>query len=125
MEAVVTNQLNMKVLLAITTLIAVTSCAPRYLVIPIEDVDFDSSSLLPSLPVYRIPALARQARAAQDEDSYQIAPDPRQYQQDTSASNAYSAPAAGGPDHVDYGAYTGGYGAFGWYTDHPVLLVGH
>ena len=40
-------------------------------------------------------------------------------------SNAYAAPAAGGPDHVDYGAYTGGYGAFGWYTDHPVLLAGH
>jgi hypothetical protein len=27
-----------------------------------------------------------------------------------------------GPDYVDYGAYTGGYGAFGWYTDHPVLI---
>ena len=41
-------------------------------------------------------------------------------------SNAYAAPhAAAGPDHVDYGAYTGGYGAFGWYTDHPVLLTGH
>lgn len=26
----------------------------------------------------------------------------------------------GGNDYVDYGAYTGGYGAFGWYTDHPV-----
>ena len=42
------------------------------------------------------------------------------------SSNAYSAPhASAGPDHVDYGAYTGGYGAFGWYTDHPVLLTGH
>ena len=41
-------------------------------------------------------------------------------------SNAYAAPAGhAGPDHVDYGAYTGGYGAFGWYTDHPVLLTGH
>ena len=41
-------------------------------------------------------------------------------------SNAYDAPPpSGGPDHVDYGAYTGGYGAFGWYTDHPVLLAGH
>merc|ERR1719211_554120 len=45
---------------------------------------------------------------------------------ETAASNAYAAPHAApahaGPDHVDYGAYTGGYGAFGWYTDHPVLL---
>ena len=40
--------------------------------------------------------------------------------------NAYAAPAGhAGRDHVDYGAYTGGYGAFGWYTDHPVLLNGH
>jgi len=28
----------------------------------------------------------------------------------------------GGDDHVDYGAYTGSYGAFGWYSDHPVCL---
>jgi len=26
---------------------------------------------------------------------------------------------------VDYGAYTGGYGAFGWYSDHPVVLLSH
>merc|ERR1711910_254630 len=71
-------------------------------------------------------------RAGQDEDSYQSAPyvpyaddaQPRDAQ--ASGSNAYSAPhASAGPDHVDYGAYTGGYGAFGWYTDHPVLLTGH
>ena len=38
----------------------------------------------------------------------------------------YSSPgyANAGPDYVDYGAYTGGYGAFGWYTDHPVLVHG-
>jgi len=23
-------------------------------------------------------------------------------------------------EYVDYGAYTGGWGAFGWYSDHPV-----
>ena len=28
--------------------------------------------------------------------------------------------AYGGDDYVDYGAYTGKKGAFGWYTDHPV-----
>merc|ERR1712083_766551 len=28
-------------------------------------------------------------------------------------------PAFAGGDAVDYGAYTGGYGAFGWYSDHP------
>jgi hypothetical protein len=37
----------------------------------------------------------------------------------------FSAPSSygsQGPDYVDYGAYTGGYGAFGWYSDHPVLI---
>ena len=38
-------------------------------------------------------------------------------------STAFEAPHADpDPDHVDYGAYTGQYGAHGWYTDHPVLL---
>merc|ERR1712212_635249 len=61
--------LNMKVFIALAALVAVSSGAPRYLVIPIEDVDFGNSNL--RLPVYRMPAgLARQARAAQ-EDQYQ------------------------------------------------------
>merc|ERR1712042_403954 len=114
----VTHCLNMKVFIALAALVAVSSGAPRYLVIPIEDVDFGNSNL--RLPVYRMPGLARQARAAQ-EDQYQ-GPN---YDAALAASNAYAAPAPAGPDHVDYGAYTGGYGAFGWYTDHPVLLAGH
>merc|ERR1711936_676214 len=78
----------------------------------------------------RNPGLARQARMAQEEqDSYQSAPSflppASQYAdaRDDSAGSASGAPAYGapgpaphaGPDHVDYGAYTGGYGAFGWY----------
>jgi len=34
----------------------------------------------------------------------------------------YGGGHAGGDDHVDYGAYTGSHGAFGWYSDHPVLV---
>merc|ERR1711983_87140 len=64
----VTHCLNMKVFIALAALVAVSSGAPRYLVIPIEDVDFGNSNL--RLPVYRMPGLARQARAAQ-EDQYQ------------------------------------------------------
>merc|ERR1719220_1437944 len=122
---------EMKVLV-LAALVAVSSARPRFLVIPLEDVEFEGG-MMPRLPVYRMPAgLARQARAAQDEDSYQSAPyvpyaddaQPRDAQ--ASGSNASSAPhASAGPGHVDYGAYTGGYGAFGWYTDHPVLLTGH
>ena len=109
--------------------VAAVSAAPRYLVIPIEDVDM-SGLAGASIPVFRVPGLARQARQLEDEDSYQIAPQPvpQAYPRDSEASGSeaygapHSAPAHAGPDHVDYGAYTGGYGAFGWYTDHPVLL---
>ena len=77
------------------------------------------------LPVYRMPQLARQARQVQeDQDSFQLGPIVADNQ--ASGSEGYGAPHAAGPhggaDHVDYGAYTGGYGAFGWYSDHPVLL---
>jgi len=107
--------------------VAVSAARPRFLVIPLGDDGMPSN-----MPLYQMPGLARQARSAQEEDSYQSAPDaygpydaqPRDAQ--AAGSNAYAAPhAAAGPDHVDYGAYTGGYGAFGWYTDHPVLLTGH
>merc|ERR1712098_841969 len=78
----VTHCLNMKVFIALAALVAVSSGAPRYLVIPIEDVDFGNSNL--RLPVYRMPGLARQARAAQ-EDQYQ---EPN-YDAAAAASNAY------------------------------------
>jgi len=62
----------------------------------------------PPAPVFEIPAELRQAPDA-------IA----------SGSSAYARSTPHGPDYVDYGAYTGGYGAFGWYSDHPVLVHGH
>ena len=58
--------------LILAALVAVSAARPRFLVIPLEDVEFQGT---PSFPVYRMPAgLARQARAAQDEDSYHNAP---------------------------------------------------
>merc|ERR1711982_25568 len=117
---------TMKVLISLCVAVAAVSAAPRYLVIPIEDVDM-SSLMGASIPVYRMPGLARQARQVLDEeqDNYQSAPYSQDRDSQASGSEAYgaphSAPAHAGPDHVDYGAYTGGYGAFGWYTDHPVL----
>merc|ERR1712012_648067 len=117
--------ITMKVLISLCVAVAAVSSAPRYLVIPIEDVDM-SSLAGASIPVFRMPGLARQARQVEEEDSYQVAPYVPGQDSQASGSEAYgaphSAPAHAGPDHVDYGAYTGGYGAFGWYTDHPVLL---
>merc|ERR1712106_838481 len=122
-----TQPAEMKFLIAVCALVVSVSSKPRYLVIPLEDVEFGPGTQ--QLPVYRMPALARQAREIQDSnDDYQVAPSPRSYPQDTveAASNAYSSPAAASHDDaVDMGAYTGGGGAFGWYTDHPVLLSGH
>merc|ERR1711890_112730 len=101
-------------LFVLAALVACASSRPRFLVIPLDDMqDLELIDVMQNFPMYRMPGLARQARAAQEEDSYQSAPhflEPRD-----------TPPAS--PDHVDYGAYTGGYGAFGWYTDHPVLLT--
>merc|ERR1719476_1310524 len=122
----------MKVFVALAATIAAASAMPRYLVI---DLAAANGMDLSGLPIVQNPGLARQARMAQDEqDSYQSAPyaPPQQFAdpRDDSASAQSGPPAYGapgpaphaGPDHVDYGAYTGGYGAFGLYTDHPVLL---
>ena len=64
-----------QVLITLCAAVAAVSAAPRYLVIPIEDVDMSVFSGQ-TLPVYRVPGLARTARMAQEEDSYQSAPAP-------------------------------------------------
>merc|ERR1719348_218659 len=102
----------MKVFVCLFGLVALSHAMPRYLVIPLEDLE-----QLPEgrFPVVHIPELSRQARAA--DDGYN--PEPAYHQDNAPAASTYGH---GGNDHVDYGAYTGGYGAFGWYTDHPVLV---
>merc|ERR1712241_498876 len=125
------HNITMKLFLSLAVVVASVS-APPYIVLPIEDVDL-SALVGQTLPVYRMPGLMRQARQVELEDeldSFQMAPRASQIglrrDSEPAGSNAYAAPHAApahaGPDHVDYGAYTGGYGAFGWYTDHPVLL---
>merc|ERR1712012_1459790 len=97
--------ITMKVLISLCVAVAAVSAAPRYLVIPIEDVDM-SSLAGASIPVFRMPGLARQARQVEEEDSYQVAPQPYGQDSQASGSEAYgaphSAPAHAGPDHVDY-----------------------
>merc|ERR1711936_229820 len=134
--------INMKQILLVFGVLALgaVSARPRYLVIPIEDVEFMENM---ELPVYSMPGLLhRTRRQAPDEqiisssnDAQFIAPAQRRddgipafsipaeirQAEDaiTAGSNNY-AHGSHGPDYVDYGAYTGGYGAFGWYSDHPV-----
>merc|ERR1712141_593972 len=115
----------MKVLVTLCAVVAAASAAPRYLVIPLEDVDLSPFNGQ-YLPVMRVPGLSRQARQLQDADdafNTQGLSDSQGSASEPGYGAPHAAPAGhAGPDHVDYGAYTGGYGAFGWYTDHPVLL---
>jgi len=117
------------------------SARPRFLVIPIEDVEFMDNM---QLPVQYMPQLQhRIRRQALDEQEFSSNNGPpvflEQAQRRDDGIPAFSIPAeirqaedaitAGsnnyahgshGPDYVDYGAYTGGNGAYGWYSDHPV-----
>merc|ERR1712141_482787 len=117
------------------------SARPRYLVIPIEDVEFMENM---ELPVYSMPQLHHHIRRqAPDEQqisanngspvfiepaqrrddgipAYSIPAEIRQAEDAITAGSNNYAHGSHGPDYVDYGAYTGGYGAFGWYSDHPV-----
>merc|ERR1711944_71296 len=128
-----------KILFAFCILaLGAVSARPRYLVIPIEDVEFMENM---ELPVYSMPGLLHRARRqAPDEPSlspseqsfapaqrrddgipaFSIPAEIRQAEDAITAGSNNYAHGSHGPDYVDYGAYTGGYGAFGWYSDHPV-----
>nr|CAH0107383.1 unnamed protein product [Daphnia galeata] len=97
------------VTLFLAAVVAAASARPRFLAIPIEDIEFlRGPAPYPAFAQQQQPLL-RVRRATPNGDEFQgAASQPR-------ASSGY-----GGNDYVDYGAYTGGYGAFGWYTDHPV-----
>ncbi|XP_037079978.1 uncharacterized protein LOC119100889 [Pollicipes pollicipes] len=92
-------------LVVLSVLLAVTVAMPRYVLVPLEQLQ-----RLEPAPHVRV---ARQA-VLPDAESEQLvaASDDRFVRQ--------SEPSYGGPDQVDYGAYTGGQGAFGWYAGYPV-----
>lgn len=133
----------MKQIALVFCLLAVgTSYAfPRYLVIPLEDVEFAENMNLPiygmsqmhhrvrrQLPDSQLPSAANGApvflEPAQRRDdgipAFTIPAEIRQAEDAITAGSNNYAHGSHGPDYVDYGAYTGGYGAFGWYSDHPV-----
>eukprot|EP00095_Tigriopus_kingsejongensis_P001978 maker-scaffold886_size84816-snap-gene-0.35 protein:Tk01978 transcript:maker-scaffold886_size84816-snap-gene-0.35-mRNA-1 annotation:"hypothetical protein DAPPUDRAFT_315173" len=133
-------------IVVLAVLVASATARPRYLMVLIEDVEFVGGAPgqgIPILPMFN----SRMARQLQAEAAEFPPPQPngerRQAQaaaggpsesfintirragialgddQLEGASSLHAAPS--GPDYVDYGAYTGKGGAFGWYTDHPVL----
>ena len=75
--------------LSLAVVVASVSAAPRYIVLPIEDVDL-SALVGQTLPVYRMPGLMRQARQVEDElDSFQMAPSALRRDSEAAGSNAY------------------------------------
>ncbi|XP_037082841.1 uncharacterized protein LOC119103415 [Pollicipes pollicipes] len=94
-------------LLVLTALLAVAVAMPRprYALVPIEDLRYLA-------PRVRVP---RQVQVADPQPHYL-----RQVPQPSEDRFVRQAGGDYGGDQVDYGAYTGGYGAFGWYADYPV-----
>merc|ERR1711981_661772 len=108
---------EMKVFLALSTLMVVAQAMPRYVLVPIEQIQF-----VKPLNVHH--RVARSAWPQPPDAPGFVIPDNIRANEDNLSSGSSPGYANAGPDYVDYGAYTGGYGAFGWYTDHPVLVHG-
>merc|ERR1712008_270580 len=103
-------------------LVTMANTMPRYLIVPIENVRFIGEPQDP----YVDPAFQHRMRRSgwpQEEGGFALPPNIRAGADTLSAASGLPAHAGlAGADYVDYGAYTGGYGAYGWYTDHPVLV---
>ncbi|XP_068249894.1 uncharacterized protein [Palaemon carinicauda] len=116
---------------------------PRYIAIPLQDIRLvrharsaPSYIAIPQGPVRqerfagvpykqsrpqsseRVPVYAQPQSAIYEEGEVLLPDGSDRYERQAGHGDGYG----GGNDHVDYGAYTGGYGAFGWYSDHPVCI---
>merc|ERR1719151_234933 len=104
----------MKVLAAILLLATLAQSRPnlKFISVPYDKVEFIP---LPQQYNYRV---ARSAFPQEAQPAFAI-PDGIRAAEELIAAGSGPSPAIAGGDAVDYGAYTGGYGAFGWYSDHP------
>merc|ERR1712077_113220 len=106
MGAVHISLFEMKVFMGISTLMVVANAMPRYVLVPIEQIQF-----LRPMPTHH-----RVARSAwpqpPDAPGAFVIPDAIRANEDNLSSGSSPGYANAGPDYVDYGAYTGGYGAF-------------
>merc|ERR1711936_107704 len=118
---VFTNHSNNEVLSCDPTLATLAQARPRYMMVPFDD-EYETPQVR---FIQHQPYLNRQARSAFPQEpaapgpgGFKI-PDGIRAAEGLIASGSGPSPAIAGGDAVDYGAYTGGYGAFGWYSDHP------
>merc|ERR1711936_1262521 len=119
--------LTMKFLAAILLLATLAQARPRYMMVPFDDEYETPQVRFVPHTVYH----HRTARSAFPDGPPpppgSVGPAPGSFaipqairaQEELIASASGPSPAIAGGDAVDYGAYTGGYGAFGWYSDHP------
>merc|ERR1712066_226763 len=112
--------LTMKFLAAILLLATLAQARPRYMMVPFDD-EYETPQVR---FIQHTPSLSRQGRSAFPDGpgvagpAFAI-PDTNRAAEGLIAAGSGPSPAIAGGDAVDYGAYTGGYGAFGWYSDHP------
>merc|ERR1711956_14134 len=91
---------------------------PRHILVPYDDeIEQPQVRFVPLPQQYNYRA-ARSAFPQGDQPAFAI-PDGIRAAEEQIAAGSGPSPAIAGGDAVDYGAYTGGYGAFGWYSDHP------
>ncbi|KAK8381605.1 hypothetical protein O3P69_018592 [Scylla paramamosain] len=107
------------ILLVAATCVLLAEARPRYLLLALPDSPLVRHTR--SLHQYRQPAKPTPLQAYEEYVPVQVIEEksPEHLAQASELYHHHAEPYDNN-DHVDYGAYTGGYGAFGWYSDHPV-----
>ncbi|ROT70165.1 hypothetical protein C7M84_011557 [Penaeus vannamei] len=110
--------LKLVLLVAASALLA--EAYPRYVAVPLR-------AAARSYPLYYSESRLRPVVAARRtlgpwSSSRRKSPSSGSWTRPAPTATSASSAATRRHDHVDYGAYTGGYGAFGWYSDHPVCV---
>lgn len=116
----------LQIVLVAATCMLLAEARPRYLLVALPD----SSPLVRhtrSLRQYHQPSRPAPLQSYDDYVPVQVVEEePPEHLAQASDLYHHRSDPYDHNDHVDYGAYTGGYGAFGWYSDHPVCInCGH
>ncbi|PSN31643.1 hypothetical protein C0J52_20490 [Blattella germanica] len=96
-------------------ILAIVSARPRYIAIPLDDVQFIEVADF-STPLVRVSRQAAFQRSATDVEAEETG----RFQRGIHGGGGGGGGGGDGHDYVDYGAHTGHHGAFGWYADFPV-----
>ncbi|KAL7634168.1 UNVERIFIED_CONTAM: hypothetical protein RMT77_015497 [Armadillidium vulgare] len=104
-----------RVLALLLVSMTVAFATPRYIAIPIEDLGNIAVVAQPAYRQARSFVYEPEVSETNVQEEYVQAPSAVEENRPKRGSSGY-----GPSSHVDYGAYTGAKGAFGWYADYPV-----